>query len=47
MALKKLHRLIQGEDTIPVRTIVYSEMIVRESCGAAILQAGDELTRSK
>ena len=47
LALKKLHRLIQGEDRIPVKTIVYSELIVRESCGAAILQAGDELTYSK
>ncbi len=34
LALQKLHRLIQGEDTIPVKTIVYSELIVRESCGA-------------
>ncbi len=38
LALQKLHRLIRGEDTIPVKTIVYSELIVRESCGAAVLQ---------
>jgi LacI family transcriptional regulator len=42
LALQKLHRLIQGEDTIPVKTIVYSELIVRESCGAAVPQPGDE-----
>jgi DNA-binding LacI/PurR family transcriptional regulator len=36
LALRKLHRLIQGEDTIPVKTIVYSELIVRESCGFVI-----------
>lgn len=39
LALQKLHRLIQGEDTIPVKTIVYSELIVRESCGAAVPQS--------
>jgi len=38
LALQKLDRLIQGEDTISVKTIVYSELIVRESCGAAISQ---------
>lgn len=31
LALRKLHRLIAGEDTIPVKSIVYSELIVRES----------------
>ena len=36
LALQKLHRLIQGKDTIPVKTTVYSELIVRESCGASI-----------
>src|SRR6185369_9454647 len=39
LALQKLHRLIQGEDTIPVKTIVYSELIVRESCGAPLPQS--------
>lgn len=34
LAFQKLRRLIQGEDTVPVKTIVYSELIVRESCGA-------------
>ena len=47
LALQKLHRLIQGEDTIPVKTIVYSELIVRESCGAAFPQPGDESTHSE
>lgn len=36
LALRILHRLIQGEDTIAVKTIVYSELIVRESCGFAL-----------
>jgi LacI family transcriptional regulator len=36
LAFQKLHRLIQGQDTIPVKTIVYSELIVRESCGATL-----------
>lgn len=35
LALQKLHRIIRREDTIPVKTIVYSKLIVRESCGAA------------
>ncbi|MBZ0294416.1 MAG: substrate-binding domain-containing protein [Anaerolineae bacterium] len=47
LALQKLHRLIQGEDTIPVKTIVYSELIVRESCGTAIPQPGDESMHSE
>lgn len=34
LAMRKLHRLIKGEDTIPVKSIVYSELIVRESCRA-------------
>lgn len=34
LALQKLHRLIQGSDTVPVKTIVYSDLIVRQSCGA-------------
>jgi LacI family transcriptional regulator len=37
--LQKLHRLIRGEDTVPVKTIVYGELIVRESCGAGIPKA--------
>lgn len=44
LALQKLHRLIQGEDTIPVKTIVYSELIIRESCGAANSRSGTALT---
>jgi LacI family transcriptional regulator len=47
LALQKLHRLIQGEDTIPVKTIVYCELIVRESCGAGIPQPRDESTHSE
>ena len=42
LALQKLHRLIQGQDSIPVKTIVYSELIIRESCGAAIASSSDE-----
>jgi DNA-binding LacI/PurR family transcriptional regulator len=32
LALRKLHRLINGDDTIPIKSIVYSELIARESC---------------
>jgi len=32
LALRNLHRLIEGNETIPVKNIVYSELIVRESC---------------
>lgn len=32
LALRKLHRLIEGSETIPVKSVVYSELIVRESC---------------
>ena len=32
LALCKLHRLIADEEAIPIKSIVYSELIVRESC---------------
>jgi DNA-binding LacI/PurR family transcriptional regulator len=32
LALRKLHRMIEGNEMIPVKSIVYSELIVRESC---------------
>jgi DNA-binding LacI/PurR family transcriptional regulator len=32
LALRKLHRLIEGEEAIPNKSIVYSELIARESC---------------
>ncbi len=31
LAMRKLHRLITGDETIPIKSIVYSELIVRES----------------
>jgi LacI family transcriptional regulator len=34
LAMRKLHRLIVGEPEIPVKSVVYGELIVRESCGA-------------
>jgi LacI family transcriptional regulator len=34
LALQKLDHLIHGENVISVKSIVYSELIVRESCGA-------------
>ena len=46
LALRKLHRLITGDETIPVKSTVYSELIVRKSCGADIPQPGDELAHS-
>ncbi len=33
LAMQKLHRLIRGQNEIPVKSIVYGELIVRESCG--------------
>jgi DNA-binding LacI/PurR family transcriptional regulator len=32
LAMRKLHRLIEGNETISVKSLVYSELIVRESC---------------
>lgn len=32
LALRKLHGLIEGSETIPHKSMVYSELIVRESC---------------
>ena len=32
VALRKLDRLIEGEPEIPVQSLVYSELVVRESC---------------
>lgn len=32
LAMRKLHRLIEGNETIPFKSVVYSELIVRESC---------------
>jgi hypothetical protein len=37
--MQKLHRMISGEPEIPVKTIVYGELVVRESCGANVAQA--------
>ncbi len=34
VAMQRLHRLIGGEPVIPVKSIVFGELIVRESCGA-------------
>jgi LacI family transcriptional regulator len=34
LAMQKLQRLISGEAEIPVKSIVYGELIVRQSCGA-------------
>lgn len=33
LAMQKLHRLITGEQEIAVKSIVYGELVVRESCG--------------
>jgi LacI family transcriptional regulator len=41
LALRKVHRLIAGDETIPVKSIVYSELIVRESCGATGEMVGE------
>jgi DNA-binding LacI/PurR family transcriptional regulator len=34
LALRKLHQMIEGEDSIPIKSVVYSKLIVRESSGA-------------
>lgn len=34
LAMQRLHRIIQGEAEIAVKSVVYGELIVRESCGA-------------
>jgi DNA-binding LacI/PurR family transcriptional regulator len=36
LAMQKLHRLINGEPEIAVKSIVYGDLVVRESCGAQI-----------
>lgn len=33
LALRKLHQMIEGEDTLPIKSVVYSSLIVRESSG--------------
>lgn len=34
LAMHKLHRLIAGEPELPVKSLVYGELVVRASCGA-------------
>jgi LacI family transcriptional regulator len=34
LAMQKLHRIIVGDPEIPVKSVVYGELIVRESCSA-------------
>jgi len=36
LAFRKLHQLITGENDIPVKSLLYGELIVRESCGAKL-----------
>jgi DNA-binding LacI/PurR family transcriptional regulator len=38
LAMQKLHRLISGEPEVAVKSVVYGELVVRESCGAPLLQ---------
>lgn len=35
LAFKKLHHLITSDSDIPVKSLLYGELIVRESCGAS------------
>jgi hypothetical protein len=39
--MQKLHRLISGEQEIAVKSVVYADLVVRESCGAQMLQPTD------
>ena len=34
LAMQKLNRILMGEDTTAFKSVVYSELIVRDSCGA-------------
>jgi LacI family transcriptional regulator len=36
LAMQKLHRLISGEPEVAVKSVVYGELVVRESCGAQL-----------
>lgn len=36
LAMQKLHRLVTGEPEAAVKSIVYGELVVRESCGARL-----------
>ncbi len=33
LTMQKLHRLISGEREVPAKSVVYSQLVVRESCG--------------
>ena len=35
LAMQKLHRLMSGQPEVPVKTIVYGELIVRQSSGSS------------
>jgi DNA-binding LacI/PurR family transcriptional regulator len=35
LAMQKLHRLIGSDSETPVKSVVYGELVVRESCGAS------------
>jgi LacI family transcriptional regulator len=34
--MQKLHRIIEGKPELAVKSVVYGELIVRESCGAPV-----------
>lgn len=34
LAMRKLNQMIDGDDTISIKNVVYSQLIVRDSCGA-------------
>jgi LacI family transcriptional regulator len=36
LAMQKLHRIIEGKPELAVKSVVYGELIVRESCGAPV-----------
>lgn len=37
LAMQKLHRLINGEPEVAVKSIVYGDLVVRSSCGTPVL----------
>jgi LacI family transcriptional regulator len=39
LAMQRLHRQINGESSVPVKSIVYGELVVRASCGGVPTEA--------
>jgi len=42
LAMQTLHRIIQGEPEVAAKSVVYGELVVRDSCGARQLVIATE-----